>query len=104
MREYESLVILDPSADEAEYDKIVGKVEDAIAKSGGTLSFTDRWGKRRMTYEIRKSREGYYVLFAFKSNAAFLAELEKLYRFTPFVMRAMTTLALPEKYRVRKAE
>lgn len=104
MREYESLVILDPTVEESEHDKIVSKVEDAIAKSGGALSFTDRWGKRRMAYEIEKKREGYFVLFSFKSEPSFVGELEKLYRFTPNVVRAMTTLALPEKYRVRKPE
>lgn len=104
MREYESLAILEPNVEEAEHDKIVNKIEEAIAKSGGALSFTDRWGKRRMAYEINKKREGYFVLFSFKSEPAFLAELEKMYRFTPNVVRAMTTLALPEKYRVRKAE
>lgn len=99
MRAYESLVILDPTAEEADCEKLITRVEESIVTGGGVHDSTDRWGKRRLAYEIKKQREGVYVLINFKGPATYLADLDKLYRFSPIVMRAMTTLALPEQYR-----
>jgi small subunit ribosomal protein S6 len=104
MRAYESLVIIEPTADDAEFEKIITRVEETITNAGGVIDSTDKWGKRRLAYEIKKHNEGYYVLFNFKGTPSFVTELDKLYRFTPLVMRSMTTMAVPEKYRKAKPD
>ena len=102
MRSYESLVIFVPTSEETEQDGIITKVEETIAKNDGVLESTDKWGKRRLAYEIDKHREGYYILFNFKADKAIVTELDEIFRFTPVVLRAMTTLSIPKKERKTK--
>lgn len=51
----------------------------------------NEWGKRRLAYPINDLNEGYYVLISFKSGAAFIAELERVFNITDGIMRSMTT-------------
>ena len=46
-------------------------------------------GKRRLAYEIDDTREGYYVVMKFKSDAAQAKELERQMRLSEDVMRAL---------------
>lgn len=55
------------------------------------ISAVNEWGKRRLAYPINDLNEGYYVLISFKSGAAFIAELERVFNITDGIMRSMTT-------------
>ena len=63
-----------------------------ISESGGSIEKTDVWGRRRMAYQIRKQREGQYVLFDVNMPPAATAELERNMRFQESILRAMITL------------
>ena len=49
----------------------------------------EKMGKRRLAYEIDDTREGYYVVMKFKSEAAQAKELERQMRLSEDVMRAL---------------
>ena len=104
MRSYESLVIFDATVEETDHDNIISKVEETITKANGVVESTDKWGKRRLAYEINKQREGYYVLFNFKANKEIVKELDEVFRFTPVVLRAMTTISVPQKAKTTKIQ
>ena len=57
MREYEVVLIALPDLDETNLNTTVEKVKTWITTSGGTVSKVDKWGKRRLTFAIRKQRE-----------------------------------------------
>ena len=53
----------------------------------GQITKIDRWGRRKMAYEIDKQREGYYVLFESKIEPRAIAEVERNLNLSPYVLR-----------------
>ena len=88
MNKYEVMYIVKPLEDEA-VEAVVKKFEDLIAANGGAVEKTDRWGKKRLAYEINKTQEGVYVLLTFTGSAACVAELDRVMRITDELMRHM---------------
>ncbi len=93
MRTYEVVVIVNPDLDETALTGLIDKVKGWIAAAGGTVANVDLWGKRHMTYAIRKQREGQYVLLRADFAPSFTAELERNLRFLEPVMRFLITAA-----------
>ncbi|HHV62844.1 MAG TPA: 30S ribosomal protein S6 [Firmicutes bacterium] len=91
MRDYEVMFILKPDLEEDATSAIVTKFEDLIKNGGGEIEKTDRWGKRRLAYEIDGFNEGYYVLIDFKAEAGVAGELERVLKITDGVIRFLIT-------------
>jgi small subunit ribosomal protein S6 len=92
MRNYELLIVIQPDLDETAVTEINNKITGWITDANGNVEKTDIWGKRRLAYQIRKQREGQYVLFQFSVSPTFTIELERNIRFLEPVMRHMVTL------------
>ncbi len=91
MRTYEVVLIVHPDLDETALNGLLDKVKGWITDSGGSIEKVDMWGKRRMTYIIRKQREGQYVLVTAKMAPSFTNELERNLRFIETILRFMIT-------------
>lgn len=91
MREYEVVLIAHPDLDENNLNAAVDKVKAWINESGGEVSKVDRWGKRRLTFAIRKQREGQYVLVKANMAPSFTSELDRNLRFLEPIIRFMIT-------------
>ncbi|MCG0277656.1 MAG: 30S ribosomal protein S6 [Thermanaeromonas sp.] len=87
MRSYETLYIIRPDLDEEQIEAVVNKFTELIQKNGGEIIQVDKWGKKKLAYEIRKYREGYYVLMQFKGTPAVAQELERVFKITDEVIR-----------------
>ncbi|MCC6801926.1 MAG: 30S ribosomal protein S6, partial [Anaerolineae bacterium] len=57
------------------------------AEELGQVTRIDRWGRRKMAYEIDKQREGFYVLFEAKIEPRALGEIERNLNLSPYVLR-----------------
>ncbi len=88
---YETMFIINPQLSEEETKAIVEKFKTLIGEHASEISAVNEWGKRRLAYPINDLNEGYYVLISFKSGAAFIAELERVFNITDGIMRSMTT-------------
>ncbi len=53
----------------------------------GQISRIDRWGRRKLAYDIDKQRDGYYVLFESKIEPQALKEIERNMNLAPNVLR-----------------
>lgn len=87
VRNYEVLYVLNPSLEEEAIDAAVARYEEAIVKTGGTITKTDKWGKRRLAYEIKDLVEGFYVLTTFQAPNDTSHELDRLMRIADEVIR-----------------
>lgn len=65
MRAYEAVLVLRPTLDEDGVGAVLERVREAIAAKGGTVRAVERWGRRRLAYEIADQREAHYVLVRF---------------------------------------
>lgn len=91
MHHYELMCIIHPDLDEASFNESVEKITGWIKELNGVVEKTDIWGRRRLAYEIRKQREGQYVLFTISTPPTSVAGLEQNLRFLEPLMRYMIT-------------
>lgn len=89
MRKYEVIFIVKPNLDEEATNAVVEKFSKLIVDNGGTIDKEDRWGKKRLAYEIKDFTEGYYSLFDFTAEAACAAELDRVLKITDEVIKHM---------------
>lgn len=96
MHEYETVFILDPGLDENQVNDEVEKAQALITSHGGKIVEVQRWGRKRLAYEIRKKRDGVYTFIKHESTGEVVKELERRLRLNDNVMRVMTVIAGPE--------
>ncbi len=85
---YEAVFVISLKRGEEAVAETVKKFSDLIEKHA-TMESVDEWGKRRLAYPINKETDAYYVLYNFKSEAAFPAELDRKARIADTVLRSM---------------
>lgn len=87
MRTYEIMLILPSDAD----DDVVGVATDRITRvlseRGGEVVKVDRWGKRRLTYEINRQSEGSYVIVECRAEPTAMKELDRVLVLADEVLR-----------------
>ena len=86
MNKYESVIIINPSADEDKVKSLVDRFSDLINKQG-KVEKVDNLGKKKLAYEVKKNKEGIYVVFYFEAEPSLIAELERDYRITDEVIK-----------------
>ena len=89
MNKYESVIIINPNLDEEGTKAIVKNFSDLI-NTDGKLEKVDELGKKKLAYELKKNKEGYYAVFYFEANPTLISELERNYRITDDVIKFMT--------------
>lgn len=87
MRSYEIMYVLKADMDEETTEATIERIEGVITGQGGTIDNVDRWGKRRLAYEIRDLRDGYYVVTKFKGESSVASELDRVLKLTDAVLR-----------------
>jgi small subunit ribosomal protein S6 len=88
-RAYElTFIVRLDGVDEALLNSTVDQVRAWVeADELGQVTRIDRWGRRKMAYEIDKQREGFYVLFEAKIEPRALMELERNLNLSPYILR-----------------
>lgn len=88
-RAYElTFIVRLDGTDEALINSTVDQVRAWVeADELGQVSRIDRWGRRKLAYEIDKQREGFYVLFEAKIEPKALGELERNLNLSPYILR-----------------
>jgi small subunit ribosomal protein S6 len=57
------------------------------------------WGKRTLSFRVKKKETGYYVVAQFETDGALLAEYERTVKLDEGVLRFLTVMAPPEPAR-----
>ncbi len=86
MNKYESVIIINPSVDDEKLKAVEAKFTELINKDG-KVTKVDNLGKKKLAYEVKKNKEGIYLVFYFEANPALIAELERNYRITDEVIK-----------------
>lgn len=90
LNQYETVFIATPVLSEAQIKEAVGKFKDLITSNGCELIHEEHWGLKKLAYPIQKKSTGFYHLFEFKSDPAFVAKLETEYRRDERIIRFIT--------------
>jgi len=92
---YETTFILDPGLDEAQVNEEVERVVQWIKAQGGEVLEVQRWGKKRLAYEINRRRDGIYTLLLYQGPGAIVKELDRKFRLNESVLRSLTVIHVP---------
>jgi small subunit ribosomal protein S6 len=87
MQNYEVMVIFDPSVEDKSVAPSVDTYLKVITEAGGTVDKVDIWGRRRMTYEIKKHSEGIYAVINLTSGYEAVVELDRQLKLSESVLR-----------------
>jgi small subunit ribosomal protein S6 len=81
------MLIVDPDAEEAVLTGVVDRVSGIITGGGGEVKKVDRWGRRRLTFEIDRRTEGQYVVIRFQAEPEAVEQLERALHLADEVIR-----------------
>lgn len=81
------MLILGPEADESVVSGALDRISRVVTEHGGQVGNVDRWGRRRLAFEIERQNEGYYVVVEFTAEPEALRELERSLQLADEVLR-----------------
>src|SRR4029450_2197189 len=99
---YEILVIFDPRPTDEEVAALLTRLQESLKGLGAEVGKVENWGKRRLTYDIRKQREGTYAVIEAKAEPAAVREFERQLRLNEQVLPFLST-RIPVRKRARSA-
>ena len=86
-RSYEIMFIVRPDAEEADLDKLIEGFSKNVTDGGGTVRSTEKMGRRRLAYTVRKFNDGFYILLTIEAAGSLIAEIERRLRVTEQVIK-----------------
>lgn len=81
------MFILPAEADESVVGAAVDRITRIVSEGGGEVGKIDRWGRRRLAYEIENRTDGYYVVVEFTADPSVIGELERTLHLADEVVR-----------------
>lgn len=90
MRPYETMLLLDARREDAEIEATIERFAALVSERGGEMSNTERWGRRKLAYEIGSVTEGYYAICAYNLDPDRRSDLEAALPFVEGLVRAKT--------------
>ena len=101
-RSYEIMFIVRPDVEEAELDKLIETFSGYVTTGGGTVKTTEKMGRRRLAYTVKKFNDGFYVLLIVEAPASLISEIERRLRVSEPVIKFLTVRMDEEDKRVAK--
>jgi small subunit ribosomal protein S6 len=98
-RNYELMYIVRPELDDEGVRDAVQSVRGILEQNGGEIVKTTLLGKRRLAYEVKRLRDGYYVLVVLGLESDRVAPIERALAIHDTVFRHLLVLhegPLPE--------
>jgi len=87
VRNYEVVFIAAPTLTSEELDGFINHIQTVVESKNGKVVKVDNWGKKSLAYKIKRFREGYYVVLSIEGDGGAIAELERRFRVTDYIIR-----------------
>lgn len=89
---YETMYIMRPDISDEAVDNTIGKYQSMITEKGGEVIETQHRGKRRLSYEINRFREGIYIQMNYQAPGDTIAPMERDMRLSEDIIRYLTLI------------
>ncbi|MDH3347936.1 MAG: 30S ribosomal protein S6 [Desulfobulbaceae bacterium] len=90
MRRYETTYIIRPNIGEEQFTEVIERTNDIINNDNGAIINLDRWGMKKLAYEIKKEVQGYYVHVDYATQSTNVDEMERIFRIDDRILRYLT--------------
>jgi small subunit ribosomal protein S6 len=101
-RTYEIMFIVRPDVEEADLDKLIEGFQKNVTDGGGEVRSTEKMGRRRLAYTVRKFNDGFYVLLTVIAPGSLITEIERRLRVSEQVIKFITVRMDEEEKRLAK--
>ncbi|MGB7136780.1 MAG: 30S ribosomal protein S6 [Acidobacteriaceae bacterium] len=101
-RFYEVMFIVRPDVADEDLDKLIAALEQTVTGGGGKVRSTEKLGRRKLAYLVRKFNDGNYVLLTVDADGTLIAELERRLRVSEPVIKFITVRMDEEEKRLAK--
>ncbi len=86
MNKYETVLIMKENITEEIKNKVINKITDYLNTKGEVTKIEDI-GLRKLAYEIKKNKKGYYYVIEFDAKPESIIELERMYRINDEIIK-----------------
>jgi len=90
VRTYEVVFIAAPTISSEELDTFTAQMQSVVEGKNGKVVKVENWGKKSMAYRIKRFRDGYYVVLTLEADGGAIAELERRFRVSDFIIRFLS--------------
>jgi len=77
MKNYELMVIVDPTLSEEEKTANLDSLKAILEEAGAKIEKEDVWGEKKLAYKINKQNKWFYVLFNLELDWTKIKEISK---------------------------
>jgi small subunit ribosomal protein S6 len=102
VRTYEVVFVAAPTLTSEELDAFIHHIQSVVEGKNGKLVKVDNWGKKPLAYKIKRFRDAYYVVLLIEGDGAAIAELERRFRVTDYIIRFLSVRIDPDLKRSEK--
>lgn len=88
--QYESVVIINAALEDTQIEQAIASVQTNLKSTGGELTDTEDWGRKRLAYNINNAKSGYYLISRFNAEPSVIKEFERTLKLDENVIRYMT--------------
>lgn len=90
MKRYEVIAIAKSDLSEEDVTTLIERIEKIITKRKGFIVKIDKWGKKRLAYEINKQKDGHYFLIELVGDGPIIDEIERNYKIDDRILKFIT--------------
>jgi small subunit ribosomal protein S6 len=88
LKDYEVVFIVRIEGTDDQINEVVEQAKGYVEQDGvSKVNRIDRWGRRKLAFEVERQREGYYVLFDASIDPKHAEELDRSMRLAPPILR-----------------
>lgn len=94
MKSYDLIYVVRPDLDQDALKTLTDRVAQRITDQAGTVEALDTWGKRRMSFSLKKNREGFFIHTRFSADPSKVAEIRRAVNLMEEILRSTITNAV----------
>jgi small subunit ribosomal protein S6 len=83
------IFILDPALGDDGVEAAAQAAKEVLAREGAEVLDVQKWGKKRLAYEIKKRREGHYVYLRVQAVPKAVVEIERHLKMSESVLNSL---------------
>lgn len=92
MKRYETLFIVQVDLPDEELTSLIERYGTIVTAFKGIIVKIEKWGRRKLAYEIKKHKNGFYVLIDFVGKRTVIEELERNFKIDDKILKFMTIM------------
>jgi small subunit ribosomal protein S6 len=83
------MYILKSDLGEEQTTASIERFNEMVVRASGTVDKTDKWGRRKLAFDIDGHSEGFYVLVTFQGDGTIANEVSRQLKIQEDVLRSM---------------